>query len=256
MILHAPWAVISLQIEVYHPYFCAFPNGSFDYYNISQKDLYPIVVVVKCQKFHQSQVTLNAIKWSGNNVDYWRKKTVTTIGIIGACASACESRGSTASYASHRKQDKRIVLIVLVQRIPSSGSSWWSARPPPCYSLCSSQVSKCVSVFIRQVAPAWLGFFFPSYSVYPGVNEIVLIYLLSVSYQWTLAITKWTEVAQEPTHSVIKYVAAMQLCSASHWMQIMHDQWLTQEILAYNWLMCKPRKENKRRRYMASATRG
>lgn len=96
----------------------------------------------------------------------------------------------------------------------------------------------------------FLPIFYSSYSVYPGVNEIGLIYLLSVSYQWTFAITKWTEVTQKPTHSVIKYVAAMQLCSASHWMQIMHDQWLTQEILDYNWLMCKPRKENKRRRYM------
>lgn len=61
---------------------------------------------------------------------------------------------SPASYASHRKLDKRIILIALAQRFPSSRSTWWSARSPPCYSLCASQVSKYMSVFISQVALA------------------------------------------------------------------------------------------------------
>ena len=72
----------------------------------------------------------------------------------------CESEASRASYASQRKLDKRIILIALAQRFPSSRSTWWSARSPPCYSPRASQVSACMSVFISQVALACLFFFF------------------------------------------------------------------------------------------------
>lgn len=81
-----------------------------------------------------------------------------------------ESEAGRASYASQRKLDKRIILIALAQRFPSSRSTWWSARSPPCYSPCASQVSTCMSVFISQVALAWL-FFPPS----------LLFFLLAVS---------------------------------------------------------------------------
>lgn len=101
-----------------------------------------------------------------------------------------------ASYASQRELDKRIILIALAQPFPCSGSSWWSARSPPCYSPFASQVSTCMTVFISQVAVAWLsilllpilpprcpqlwvrlGWFIP----YPPL------------YQSALARAKWTE---------------------------------------------------------------
>lgn len=77
----------------------------------------------------------------------------------------CESEASRVSYASQRKLDKRIILIALAQRFPSSRSTWWSARSPPCYSLRASQVSTCMSVFISQVALAGLFFYLLFFSL-------------------------------------------------------------------------------------------
>lgn len=76
--------------------------------------------------------------------------------------------GSIVGYASHRKQDKRIVLITRWFR--SSRSTWWSARfPPSSYSLRTSQVSKHMSVFISQVALAELFYFLPFLNSIPAL---------------------------------------------------------------------------------------
>lgn len=112
----------------------------------------------------------------------------------------CESEAGRASYASQRKLDKRIILIALAQRFPSSRSTWWSARSPPCYSPSASQVSTCMSVFISQVALACFFHpptpFYSSSSLCPGVNGIGLIYPFCAAYQWIVEISKWTEVMQ------------------------------------------------------------
>lgn len=111
----------------------------------------------------------------------------------------CESGASTASYASQRKLDKRIILIALAQPFPSSRSTWWSARSPPCYSLCASQVSTCMSVFISQVALAWLFFSSPLSRCAQVWMGIGLIYLFCAAYQWIVEISKWTQVIQKRT---------------------------------------------------------
>lgn len=129
-------------------------------------------------------------------------------------AARCESEAS--SYASQRKLDKRIILIALAQRFPSSRSTWWSARSPPCYSLCASQVSTCMSVFISQVALVWL--FFPpssysSFSLCPGVNEISLIYLpCFLSENCSDNQMNSAHAKKKCTHSLIQIEVRMQFC--------------------------------------------
>lgn len=163
----------------------------------------------------------------------------------------CESEASRASYASQRKLDKRIILIALAQRFPSSRSTWWSARSPPCYSPCASQVSTCMSVFISQVALACFSFFFflPSPLFFllavPRCEWDQADLSLCAVYQWIVAITKLAQVEQKKTCtcSVIKYVISMQLSFLSHLQGILHrtqyrgckyslDWWYACEILA------------------------
>lgn len=162
----------------------------------------------------------------------------------------CESEASRASYASQRKLDKRIILIALAQRFPSSRSTWWSARSPPCYSPCASQVSTCMSVFISQVALACFSFFFPSLpsilpprcaQVWMGSGWFISLCRLSVNCgdnQISSGRAKKTR-----TCSVIKYVISMQLSFLSHLQGILHrtqyrgckyslDWWYACEILA------------------------
>lgn len=69
-----------------------------------------------------------------------------------------ESEASGISYASQKQLDKRIILIALAPRFPSSRSTWLSARFPPRYSPHASKVSTCMSVFISQVAQVLLFF--------------------------------------------------------------------------------------------------
>lgn len=124
-------------------------------------------------------------------------------------------RTSSSSYASQRKLDKCIILIILAQRFPGSGSPWWSARSPPCYSRCAIQVSTCMSVFISQMAQGWLYFPLLFFLQSPGVNEIGTDSLLCAAYQWIVLITQWTESMQKCTRWMIKYVVSMLFCSES-----------------------------------------
>lgn len=113
---------------------------------------------IKMLEIKCSTVILFALTEHKNSSNVSGEQKVSSVVHRRCCCNAVLSEAGRASYASWRKLDKRISLIALARRFPTSRSAWWSARSPPCYSLCASQVSTCMSVFISQVALAWLRF--------------------------------------------------------------------------------------------------
>lgn len=64
----------------------------------------------------------------------------------------------------------------------------------------------------------------------------LVIYLFCAAYQWIVVITKWTQVMQNHTHPVVKYVVSMQLYSVC-WHAVQN---IILSLQTHTWLMSHP----------------